>query len=234
MAGQDRKAARVAGALFILAIVTSILGGAILESVLDAPDYLATISESENQVIAGVLLELVNGLAVVGIAATLFPILRKQNEAMALGYAGFRIVEVAIIVAGALIPLLMVTLGEDFQSAAPANNAYFETTGAIYLSARSQLVGLILVIFFAMGALLLYSLLYQSRLVPSLLSIWGFTGVGLVLIWNLLETFGISITWGIVLGLPIILNELFLGIYLIARGFNSTEIAAGEAMLTAA
>jgi hypothetical protein len=69
----NRKTARIVGALFLTAMVTSILGGFWLESILNAPDYLISVSANETQVITGVLLELINGLAVVGIAVATFP-----------------------------------------------------------------------------------------------------------------------------------------------------------------
>ena len=97
------------------------------------------------------------------------------------------------------------------------------------MAARGHLVGLLLAIFFSLGALLFYYLLYQSKLVPRWLSVWGFVGAALVLTWNLLETFGISISAGMILALPIISNEIFLGIWLIAKGFNPSAIASESA-----
>lgn len=69
-----------------------------------------------------------------------------------------------------------------------------------------------------------YYLLYQTKLVPRWLSAWGLIAVVLVLTWNLLETFGISFNVGIIFGLPIILNEIFLGIWLIVKGFDASVI----------
>jgi hypothetical protein len=85
------------GALFLIAMVGSLVGGTWLESITGAPDYLTTVSANEAQVIIGVLLELINCAAVVGIAAMLYPILKKHNENIARGYFGFRILETAIL-----------------------------------------------------------------------------------------------------------------------------------------
>jgi uncharacterized membrane protein len=84
-------------------------------------------------------------------------------------------------------------------------------------------------IFFSVGALLFYAVLIQSKLIPRWLSIWGLIGAVLILTWNLLGTFGISVSAGMILALPMILNEIFLGIWLIAKGFNSAAIASGTA-----
>ncbi|MGW8251691.1 MAG: DUF4386 family protein, partial [Anaerolineales bacterium] len=84
--------------------------------------------------------------------------------------------------------------------------------------------GMLLTVFFSLGALIFYYFLYQSRLVPRWLSAWGLIAAVLVLAWNLLEAFGISISAGLIFGLPIILNEITLGIWLIAKGFNQSAV----------
>jgi hypothetical protein len=89
------------------------------------------------------------------------------------------------------------------------------------LEVRQRLVGQFTGIFFSLSALLLYYLLYQSRLVPRFISIWGLVAVALVMTWNLLELSGIHVSTGMVFGLPIILNELLLAIWLIVKGFNT-------------
>jgi hypothetical protein len=220
-----KRTARIVGALFLIAMVTSLVGGVWLESILSAPDYLLTVSANETQVIIGVLLELANCAAVVGIAAMLFPILKEQSEALALGYAGIRVVEAAILSAAVISPLLLITLSQEYVAAGAPDAAYFQTLGTLVLAARAHLAGLLVPVFFSLGALLLYSLLYQSRLVPRFISVWGLIAVALLLTWNLLESFDVHISAGMVFGLPIILNEIFLGIWLIVRGFNPHEEA---------
>ena len=101
--------------------------------------------------------------------------------------------------------------------------------GASFLEIRALLVGQMLAIFFSLAALLLFYLLYQTRLVPRWLSVWGFIGVASVLTWNLLELFGINVNAGMILAMPMILNEIFLAIWLIVKGFNSSEIVSEPA-----
>jgi hypothetical protein len=72
-----------------------------------------------------------------------------------------------------------------------------------------------------LGALVLYVLLYQSRLVPRFISVWGLIAAVSILAWNLLEMVGLHISVGMVFALPIILNEIFLGFWLILRGFDT-------------
>ena len=90
-----KKTAIIVGVLFITATVASSLCFTILDPILNAPDILDNVSANTTQVIIGVLLLLIDSVAVVGIAVMMFPILKKHNEALALGYVGFRVIEAA-------------------------------------------------------------------------------------------------------------------------------------------
>jgi hypothetical protein len=223
----NKRTARIVGALFLIAMVTSLVGGIWLESITAAPDYLVEVAAQKTQVLLGVLLELVNCVAVVGIAAALFPLMKKHSEALAAGYLGTRVVEVVILAVAAVSPLLIVTLSQEYGAAGATDAAYFQTAGALVMAARGHLASLLTPIFFSLAALLLYYFLYRSRLVPRFISIWGFIGVVSLFTWNMLEAFGLSISAGMVFALPMILNEIFLGIWLLAKGFSSTALAAG-------
>jgi hypothetical protein len=211
----NKKTARIVGALFLIAIVASLAGGLWLETFLGAPDYQNSVSENKTQVITGVLLELVNGIAVIGIAVGLYPLFRKKFEALALGYVALRIIEAIIIIAAVISPITLIALG---QGTADASN--FQSSGALLLAIRSILVGQFTGIFFSLAALLLFYLLYQTKLVPRFISVWGLISVALVLAWNLIELYGITVSFGMILALPMILNEIFLAIWLIVKGFN--------------
>jgi hypothetical protein len=219
--------ARIVGALFLIAMVTSLVGGIWLESITGAPDYLVEVAAQKTQVLVGVLLELVNCLAVVAIAAALFPLMKVHNEALAAGYLGTRIIEAVILSVAALSPLLIVTLSQEYvEAGAPMDPAYFGTAGTLVMAARGHLASLLTPIFFSLAALLLYYFLYRSRLVPRFISVWGFIAIVSLFTWNMLEAFGFSISAGMVFALPMILNEIFLGIWLLARGFSSPALAA--------
>jgi O-antigen/teichoic acid export membrane protein len=89
------------------------------------------------------------------------------------------------------------------------------------MAQRQSIVGLLIPVFFSLGALLLYSSTYQSRRLPRFISIWGLVGVVLVLALNLVLLFlELDTAVAMILALPIILNEVFLGIWLIVVGFN--------------
>lgn len=219
-----RRSATIVGALFLIAMVTSLGGGIWLEAMVGTPDYLRTVSAQQAQVSVGAFLELVNCAAVVGIAAVLFPLMKRQNEALAAGYVGTRVVEAVALAIAALSPLLLVTLSEEYLAAGTPDASFFEMLGTLVMSARGHLASFLTPIFFSLAALLLYYWLYRSRALPRFISIWGFVAVVLLLGWNLLEAFGISISAGMVFALPMILNEILLGIWLIVRGFESSAL----------
>ncbi len=227
---EGKKTARLVGALFLVAMVTSLGGGVWLDSILTAPDYLSSVSANETQVVLGVLLELINCAAVVGIAVVLFPVLKRLSGTMALGYAGFRLVEAVVLAVAAVGPLSLVALSQEYVKVGSSDASSFLAMGTVLMAERGHLVSLLTPVFFSVAALLLYILLYRSKLVPRFISIWGMAGVALMFAWNLLEAFGISLgDAGLVFGLPIILNEIFLGIWLIFKGFNPSAMAAGSA-----
>ena len=225
----SKGTARIVGILFLIAMVSSILGGGIIESALNVPDYLANLPANQTQVITGVLLELLNATAVVGIAVLMFPIFRKRQEALALWYVGFRMIEAIMQIVSDVVPLSLLGLSQGYPTAGAGEAAAFQAAGTVWIAARTVLVGTMLGIFFSLGALVFYTLLYQSRLMPRWFSAWGLIGAVLILIWNLLEMLGISISAGMIFALPIILNEILLGIWLIVKGFNSSAVLTGPA-----
>ena len=227
----NKRTARIVGVLFLTAMVASLVGGGLVESVLSAPDYLTAIPENETQVIMGVFLELINAIAVLGIGVLMFPILRLHNEVMALGYLGFRIIESVFCCVIVISPLSLMTLSQEYSKAGASDASYFQTVGTLSIAERASVAGLLIPVALGLGALLFYSLLYQSRLLPRFISVWGLIGVVLILALNLLSTSGLEVGIGIglVLALPIILNEVFLGIWLIVKGFDPSAIASGSA-----
>src|SRR5437870_6594647 len=109
----NRTTARIAGALFILATVTSILSLPVLEPI-NASNYLVSVSANGNQMATGVLLVFIAALAAPSIAISMYPVLRRYNDGLALGAVGFRLIEGVLIAAGALGLVLLSTLSQEF------------------------------------------------------------------------------------------------------------------------
>lgn len=216
-----RTEAIIAGTLFLAAMISSLLGGGILESIIKAPDYLTVISVNTITVFIGTSLEFINGIAVIGIAVTLFPILKQYNESIALGYVGFRIIESIFCIVSAAIPISLIKLSREYINAENSTSPYFHTLSSFLIEVRTDLAELLIPVFFSLGALLFYYILYKSKLIPRVISIWGFIGVTLILI---LIFFKDGMVVNMIFVLPIILNEIFLGIWLIAKGFTQPAL----------
>jgi len=229
-----RKTGIIVGVLFITATVTAVLSLVLSGPILNAPDYLTKVSASVNQMLIGVLLELILAGAVVGIAVFMFPILKKHNEALALGYVGARIFEGLIIIVGSISYLSLLTLSQEYVAGAP-DASHFQALGTSLLAVHDWafLIGGGAFVF-CVTALILNYLLYQSRLVPRFISVWGLIGATLMLASGLLSMFALSptptatSTISTFLFLPIASNEMFLAVWLIVKGFNSSAIASGS------
>lgn len=217
-----RNTARIVGVLFIIGTVAGI-SSFIGAPSLDDPDYLINISANGNLTIVGALCVLVMGIALAPVPVLLFPILKKVNESLALGYVVFRILEVVTYIITVISWLLLLTLSQEFVLAGAPDASYFQTSGTLLLAVGAW-IDPILVIVFSISALILNYLLYKSILVPRWLSGWGFVGGILHLAEGLLDMFGLlpGMPLGIVFFAPIALQEMVYAVWLIAKGFNPT------------
>jgi hypothetical protein len=221
----SRKTARIVGVLFITAMVTGMLRYFILDPTLDAPDYLINVSANESQVIIGVLFFYIMAVAVVGIAIVIYPILKKHNEALALGYVAARIVEGVLFLVAILAILTLWTLSQEFVKAGAPDASYLQAAGELLLAVRYWAYNVLWPITLSLGALMFYYLLYQSKLIPRWLSVWGFIGAILFPVaW--LSLFGPTISGPFLL--PLVVNEVVLAVWLIVKGFSPSAIASGS------
>jgi hypothetical protein len=225
-----RKNAISAGVLFIIGTVAGVLSLPFL-GIVDKPDYLTKIAANENQVIIGALLLLIMAFACAGIAIWLYPVLKKQNQALALGSVGFRIIENVLGIVSAICLLSLVPLSQEYVKAGAPDASYFQTLGTLLLGARDSISNIHLIPF-CIGALMYYYVFYQSKLIPRWLSGWGLIAIMMNLASALLVLFdliGHLSTVQVVLSVPIGVQEMVLAIWLIVKGFNPSAIASGSA-----
>jgi Domain of unknown function (DUF4386) len=211
--------------LFIVATAASLLGTAVEQPALVGTDHLSRISENVNRVSAGGLLELIAAGTSVGIAISLYPVLRRWSVALALGAVVFRAIEAVMYTAGAVSMLSMLNLAERSASAAPANRAVFVAIGDSMLGMRQEAI-LAGVFAFVLGALMYYYVFYRAQIVPRWLAGWGIVAVLLLLAACLSALFTRHpVTSYTLLILPIAVQEMVFAIWLIARGFRATAPA---------
>jgi hypothetical protein len=224
MMNADKKTPRIVGVLYIIGTVAGILSLVLTGPVRNAQDYGISIPAGETQLAVGALLVLLMGLALAMVPVFMFPILRKHNEALALGYVVFRGgLEAVTYLAIATSWLLLVPLSQIYAQAGALDASNFQSLGTLLLQAKE--IGFVLTIVFCLGALIFNYLLYQTELVPRWLSGWGLIAIVPYLAAGLLAIFGIINALSpiyAIMNLPLALQEMVLAVWLIVRGFNSS------------
>ena len=225
----DQRHARIFGLLFIATFVTSIAALILFQPVLDDPAGYIAGGGKDNQIYLGALMEFLLVIANVGTAVVLYPIARRQNEALAIGFVAARVIESVFIAAGIMFVLGTVSLRQDSPDAADL------AVSLAQLKDWTFLFGPGMVVPFGNGLILGY-LMYKSGLVPRRMAWLGMIGGPLLLLGN----FGVLFDWwdqtGLVslLVIPEFIWEAFLGIYCAIWGFRRdspilTPAARGDA-----
>jgi hypothetical protein len=229
--GTNRKTAIIVGVLYIIGTVAGILSLVFTGPILESPDYLAQVSANPNQIVIGALFVLTMGLAVAMVPVMMFPILKRYNEALAVGYVLFRgalegVTYLAFVIGWLALPLI----SQEYIKASAVDASYFQSLGDLVLQAHDQ-IGHVLTIVFILGALMFYYVLYQSKLVPRWLSGWGLLAAipyfvsGVSGLFALLSPMS---TTQMVLVLPLAVQEMVFAVWLIVKGFNSASVNFGS------
>jgi Domain of unknown function (DUF4386) len=221
---RDQKRARVFGVLYLITFVTSIAALALYQPVLDHPVGYIAGAGHDTQILFAALLELLLIIANIGTAVVIFPIVRRQNEELALGYVTARLIECTFILVGILCVLGIITLRNQVAGASEATVAY--TLAAIkdwtFLLGPGWVVG------WGNGLILGY-LMYRSELVPRRAAWLGLIGGPLIIVSGTAVMFASdhpSDTLRSLQGLatiPEFLWELFLGVYCTFKGFRPSS-----------
>ena len=172
---------------------------------------------------------MVNAIACIGTAVVLFPVLKRQNQTLALGFVTSRLLEAAIISVGVVSLLAVVTLRQDLGGAPDADTGSLSTTAAALVAVRDLTFHVGPGVMAAVNALLLGTLMYRSGLVPRLIPLMGLIGAPLLLAAKTATVYGVnddSTVWSMIALAPIFFWELSLGVYLVVRGFRPSAVAA--------
>ena len=221
-----RKTALVAGIFYLITFI-SIPTLALYGPVKNHRDWILT-SGSHTGVLVGAFLEVIVALAGIGTAVTLYPVVKRQNEGVALGFVTARLLEAAMIFTGVLSLLSLVTLRQG--GAAGTNAAALVTTGASHVAVYNWTMLLGQTLMPCVNALLLGSLMYRSRLVPRIIPIVGLIGAPLLLAAVIATLFGGGIghvsAFQAIATLPVAAWEFSLGVWLVVKGFRPSPITA--------
>ena len=163
--------------MYIIGTATGVASLIVMNPILNATDYLAKTAENSSRMILGALLALTMGLALAFVPIVAYPIFKKFNETLAIGYLVFRGGLETIAYIGLVISrLMLIPLSRTYIEAAASEMPGLKTLGAMLLAAH-EWINILLIIVFALDALMLYAILFQSRLVPRWISIWGIIAI---------------------------------------------------------
>jgi hypothetical protein len=228
-----RRTAMTAGALYLVTFIAGIPPALyLLDPVLSDADYVLGAG-ADTRVLTGGLLDIVNALACIGTAVVLYPVLRRQNPALALGFVTSRLLEAAVIVVGVMSLLSVVSLRQEAAAGADPDALGAVAAGLVAVYDWTFLLGPGLIP--GINALLLGTLMYRSGLVPRVIPLMGLVGAPIFLVSAVASILGFneqtSVWSGIALPL-IFFWELSLGLYLVIKGFKPAPITAPRTVPT--
>ena len=222
-----RRAALVVGALFWISNLVTLVGGVVTGLIPTSTNALSDLYPHASQVVAGTLIAHVNDAAIIGYAVVLYRVLARHSPELALGYLAFKIVEAVLLLVGAATLLSLIALSQNYLASGGSDATSFQATAQMGLSQQFW-AGRLAALAYLVATPMLALTLYRSRLVPRLISVWGFVAVAML-------AAGLAIGVGDptrgfepgqLLVIPIILWELTFGTWLIVKGFDHQGSAA--------
>jgi hypothetical protein len=214
------------GVLFLAGMVIGVVGNILIQSILGVPGYLSTVSANSMKVAIGAMLLLMTVAGDAAHGVLMFPVLKQHNEYIAFGYFGFRIVDAVFLGIQVLFVLLQLPLGSQYLKAVVPNTFYLQALSAVFIQTNLYAYHIAMIALGLAGLMLCYAF-YRAKLVPRLVAVWGLVGYATILCGSVLEVLGFDLHS--IDTIPGGLWELFIGVWLIAKGFNSSPIAAGSA-----
>jgi len=218
-----RTTAIVVGVVYLAGFVVGLGGNGLIQSILGAPDHLSTVSANSMMLAIGAILWL---MAVAGDAAhgvLMFPILKQHSERIAFGYLASRIVDAVFIAVSVLFTLLQIPLGSEYLKAVVPNTFYLQALSTLSIQANlyAYEIGMIAL---GLAGLMLNYMFYRAKLVPRWIAVWGLVGYAIIFCGMVSEVMGSGL--GLVSSIPGALWEVFIGVWLIAKGFNSSAFVS--------
>ena len=220
-----KKNAIAIGILFIIATAFLFVGGSFYGPVLDSPDYLQVAYPNRISAIIGMLIEFSCILAIPLIPVFAYPVLRKYSETLALGYVVFRLFEAVLFVLVDITKLALIKVSQLYLTAESSTVGLIENIGAT-IQGWNEWGWVFYVLIFGFGALIFYFALYQSKLLPRWISIWGLIAIVLMMTSQFLDMFAVELPDAIfgLLVIPIAVQEMVMAVWLIVKGFNRDTV----------
>ena len=155
----------------------------------------------------------------------MFPVLKPHSERAAVGYLGARIIDATFIAVMALLILIQIPVGIEYLNAGSSDTSYLQALSAVLTEANLYAYEFAMITVGVAG-LILCSMFYRTQLVPRLLALWGLIGYGILLLGSVLQVLGFNLNS--IQAIPGGLWELFIGVWLIAKGFSTSSQLPSE------
>lgn len=223
----QKKYAVIVGILFIIATLFLFVGSSFYSPVLETTDYLQVAFPNRSAAIMGILIEFSCILAIPLIPVFAFPVLRKHSEPLAIGYMVFRLFEAVLFMIVNITKLTLIKVSQLYLDAEPSTAALIENIGST-IQGWNEWAWVFYVFIFAIGAILFYTLLFRSRLLPRWISIWGLIAAVMIIASAGLSMFDAQLPDAMfgLLVIPIAVQEMVMALWLIIKGFNQDAIAS--------
>ncbi len=215
----SRTNARITGILLILGTVPVIAAMLLWGQAFSSPDLLSAVASSRVQTVLFAFAIMVMGLACAGIGISLYPVLKRHNEGLAVAAMGLRLMEGTLQVASAIGYFALLALAQEFVKAGSPPNSFYQPAAAA-INAVNNWASNVYVPGMCLAALIYYSIFYRTRLIPRWLSLWGLVGIPLMLLSSLLGMLCDTSPVVFLLNMPILLQELVLAVWLIVKGYR--------------
>ena len=216
-----RTTAKIVGVVYLSGFVVGIVGNTLIQSILSAPDHLATVSANSMKLTIGAILWLMVVAGDVAHGVLMFPVLKQHNERIAVGYLAARVVDAIFIAVMVLFVLIQLPLGSEYLKAAAPDAFALQALSTVSVQA-SQYAYQIGMSALGLAGLMLCYTLYRAKLVPRLVAVWGLFGYAIIFCGMVSDLMGSGL--GLVSSIPGGLWEVFIGVWLIVKGFNSSAI----------
>ena len=225
---EHKSAARTAGILYITGTVAGVLTKVVvMPPVSEAGDPFAASAQHSGAVVTGALLVLVMGLSLAFVPVVLFPVLRRVDEGLAIGYLIMRgAVETACYVLSAISLLLLLPVGEAMSAGPGTASPAGVRLGSLLVDSVD--VGAVTALVFCLGGVMFYLLLYRSGIVPRWIALWGLAAIQFYVAAYLLTMYtviGANSTELNLLVIHLAVQEMVLAVWMIARGFRPAAVS---------
>lgn len=216
-----RRTSKLAGILFLIGTLAGLLS---IAPAIDSSDYLTRVFEDSDQVIIAAIFQFIMAISYIGFAIVVFSLAPQENKNLSIGFLVFRLLAGAFNILGVVIILLLVTLSKEFNDTGTLDMSHYESLGSLLKSGRDIINHVVMILLHSIGGLILYYLLYKTKIVPRWLSLCGLSSTIITILATMLLMFdviGIITIVYIVLSLPLAFFEIVFAIWLVVKGFNA-------------